>query len=81
MSHRKETIILNNLSMWRVSCLSYEEQICTDRHRCAGVGDKRKHETICTDTAAQAGAKLETALCDDITQTYFSELLFNERLA
>jgi hypothetical protein len=78
---RKDTIILNNLAMWRVNRLSYEERMCTSRHRCAGVGDKRKHDIICIGAAAQASAQLETALCDDVAMACFRELVFNDQLA
>ena len=64
--------------MWRVNRLSYEERMCTGRHRCAGVGDKRKHDTICTGTTAQASAQLETALCDEIAKACLCELFFND---
>ena len=30
----KETIILNNISMWPVNCMSHEERMCTELHRC-----------------------------------------------
>ena len=76
---RRVTIILNNLSMWRVNRMSYQELVCTEKHKCARVGDKRKHDTICIGAAAQASAQLETALCADIAKVCLRELLFNER--
>ena len=79
-SIRKDTIILNNLSMWRVNRMPYEERMCTVRHRCARVGNKRKHDTICIGAEAQASAQLETALCDDLAKACFRELLFNDQL-
>ena len=77
---RKEAIILKNLPMWRVNRMSYEERICTEKHRCTRVGGKRKHDTICIGAAAQASAQLETALCDDIAKVCIHELIFNDRL-
>ena len=79
-SIRKETIILNNPSMWRVNRMSYQELICTEKHKCVRVGDKRKHDTIYIGAAAQASAQLETELCDDIAKACLRELLFNDRL-
>jgi hypothetical protein len=77
---RKETIILNNLAMWPVNRMSYEERMCTGLHLCARAGDKRKHDTICIGPAAQASAHLESALCEDIARACRRELVFNDQL-
>ena len=77
---RKETIILNNLSMWPVNRMSYQERMCTQLHPCTRVGDKRKHDTICIGAAAQASAHLESALCEDIARACRRELVFNDQL-
>ena len=76
----KETITINNLAMWRVNRMSYQELICTEKHKCARVGDKRKRGSICIGAVAQASAQLETKLRGDIAKACLRELLFNERL-
>ena len=79
ISIHKETTIPNNLSMWRVDRMSYQELMCTENHKYMRIGDKPKHDTICIGATAQASAQPETRLCDDIAMACLSELIFNER--
>ena len=60
--------------------MSYQELMCTEKHKCARVGDKRKHDSICIGAAAQASAQLEIKLCDDIAKACLREPLFDKRL-